>query len=434
MPTPKALLCIFSALALVSILSISLMALNYNAVYSINEYEQKQDSLSLNADIVLNIPITEYSNLTTTYHHSPITITFFMEIAAFMQLNNHELNQILNETGKGQNIILTVMDSYTINTWFDMWWHRFTLAMKYPYNEKQDTMYKFNKITLFLIPLSHTALTQLINKNLSSNDFNIFIPKLPDPFVSFIENNDTNLDEFIMKSHIWYFRMYIVNHILLKSNGINSLVLSDMDAIWIKNPYIFMHHMDKQYDVDIVGGNGVWPYGKKCALLPTNFTHNKIVLGFLYIKYSRKIKEFAYDLRKYIIHKYEHNATMLEEFELLYDDQVCFNCYIAEKYRLDSLIDRDPLFHLKFMDKNKTDGDGLRMILLSRATIPRFAKMSRDCVIIAHINFKKNKPKYPDTWGYIDYNYTKDGELFVPQRRDMFGNSYPLRSKWKTPT
>ena len=415
-----------------------------NSDINTSHFKQQDYSVSLSmSSMYINsiqyIPIKEYIQ----YNHLDSTILLFEEINYWLNLNQQTFNKLFiknNDNNHKIDTILMLIDSYLFEA-FMMRFRKFKFVMQYKYNE---TIPNQNKYILCLIPLSKLTEKRLLKYiqiqhddfNISSNINNYFIGSSFNIYVATTETDKMSsfsVDHInTKKSHIWYFRLFVLNHFLLSFGddmiyNLNSIILNDIDAIWIKNTYIFIDYYLKNMDIDIMAGMGNHPtHLSQCSLLAkldknviiqnkideesmtehmkyrmSDFKwFNKIVMGFFYIKCNQKTQIFARNLRKYVIDNYERNARNMQDF----DDQICFNCFLVDIYNIIEFIEYDGMYYFKCNDlKNKSDRLNVMYLsrkLVPRKSLPKTGDPSPECTIVSHIHGKLSYAKYGD----IHYN------------------------------
>ena len=230
------------------------------------------------------------------HSHRNSTLALFKEIKAWSTLNGPQLKMILNseydEVDMKINAILLFVDAHLMED-FLFWFEKFQRAITYKYKSAANTIqYKY---VLLLIPLNWNTGRELIKYfkakqyfEISKDIINYFIdPDYLNIYIALSNHNEMtsfsiHQDEKIRRLHIWYFRLYVLTYLLttFDNKNLNSIILNDIDAIWIKNPYIFIDHLNP-LQIDMMSGIGNHPQPMpECSLLikanRTKFKHDNM--------------------------------------------------------------------------------------------------------------------------------------------------------------
>eukprot|EP01084_Bolivina_argentea_P300185 517539_1 len=129
-------------------------------------------------------------------------------------------------------------------------------------------------------------------------------------------DSDTDSEDELARS-----RICLINNFINKYD-INSIILSDIDSYFVKNPWNLIYKIQNIYqiDIDIIGQRGIWP--NNCNLLSyLNIDNTAICIGFMYFKINNKTRKLFNQLT------YNLNVSNKSFFS----DQEAINCYVYKR-------------------------------------------------------------------------------------------------------
>lgn len=189
--------------------------------------------------------------------------------------------------------------------------------------------------------------------------------------VSCFNNHEVKSHAANFQGALWEFRIQILHRLV--AQGV-SVVLTDADAIWKKNP------LDLLLEGDITASRGSFPSDSKARLGATG------CMGFIFFRGSPKVAEFV-------------SHGMLSSFSG--DDQIALN-HALEKYHVK--FEEGTLTYTESTSASFGNAEGLRVVFLDHARFQRICTHDNEGAYVMHCfsqktgNSKENSFKEHGLW------------------------------------
>ena len=177
----------------------------------------------------------------------------------------------------------------------------------------------------------------------------------------------SNIYEIDSRPAIWTLRLCVIIELLARKDS-NSILLTDSDAIWLKNPYPYLLDPLHQ-NIDFMATGGPHPPGHQHN---PKMKYSALIMGFIFINNTHKNQKI-FD---------EAYAMCLNETEWVCDDQVKVNAAITSQYK-----GKITFFNESSADDDDHDSeDTLKLLYLEK---PQFCRKS--CGSVARNPRQKEK-------------------------------------------
>eukprot|EP01084_Bolivina_argentea_P090958 163807_1 len=271
----------------------------------------KQTLLIIIIVSIFQLFVTFHSSTTIMDLKQIIETTSSVTVSVNKQYQNDTLN--LYAYGQNINVILTFVNIDYFDA-FEKWFIIFSKTI--------NATNGFENNLLLLTVCFDDAVFDKISEINNHNSINTLTHTIKVINIKHIKQCYQRNTPKINISLIWKYRLCVLKHLLELNDKqtLKSLILTDIDAYWLQNPY---EYLNRYAFIDIMARRGRWPW--RCRLQPNIDRPSGLVMGFIFFNNTM--------INKQILSESYNQCKQKQRC----DDQQIVNCLLANttnKYSL----------------------------------------------------------------------------------------------------